>query len=536
MVLLIAFLLLVVTAGLLLKAAMNSANVTDATAEQQAYNAAESGPQRTLDVLRGNVVPSVLLDGSKPAGDIKNKIDYTKAVVLSTSNLPNDNSTGSRLSRWIAYDPVKNDRVALGPDVNNEAYSIEVIDPDGTGAVITFNTSGDIDGGGSSYTVGSGGNTARISFVGRTVSNLNVASGPAATNLGRFVVSTTGSGATITDDIRFSVLFRMTVPYGAVRELRGTIKAGTLTPVSVGTVQIRFDSLKSELMGSERTLPGTTLNPNPPSTNAGEKTVDVTISSAEPVRLLVRSTGYGPRGAKKQLEAIVRKSLFDGLRASATLMLVGGTPSFQFEPGNSQNVAYSGEDVAVSNTIIPAIGTTNDTNLGVVEAAVDLAGKFKGDVTGPPANVSAEMSYWLRSPANLDAIIRSLRDQSQLAGRYYPRGVSPPNYGDNVTGTGITFCDGDCSLAGAGGGLLIVTGSLTLRGNFNFNGMIIVTGTQGLLRNGGGNGTLQGHAVVAPYDPANLPLALCRPNMRLQEAGSRRSHTIRTVSQMVWSP
>jgi len=64
MVLLVAFLLLVASAGLILEAALNSANVTDATAEQQAYNAAESGLQRTLDVLRGNTFPSVLLDSS----------------------------------------------------------------------------------------------------------------------------------------------------------------------------------------------------------------------------------------------------------------------------------------------------------------------------------------------------------------------------------------------------------------------------------------------------------------------------------------
>ncbi len=42
-VLMISFLLLVAAAGLLIEASMNTANVTDATAEDQAYYAAESG-------------------------------------------------------------------------------------------------------------------------------------------------------------------------------------------------------------------------------------------------------------------------------------------------------------------------------------------------------------------------------------------------------------------------------------------------------------------------------------------------------------
>ncbi len=52
-VLMISFLLLVAVGALLLETSMNTANVTDATAEQQAYYAAESGIQTALNVLRG---------------------------------------------------------------------------------------------------------------------------------------------------------------------------------------------------------------------------------------------------------------------------------------------------------------------------------------------------------------------------------------------------------------------------------------------------------------------------------------------------
>lgn len=520
-VLLVAFLLLVASAGLILESALNSANVTDAVSEQQAYHAAESGIQRTLDVLRGNVNPSPLLDGSKPADHLNNKIDFSRAVALSTSNLPGDTSTTARLSRWIPYNPSLTDRIALGPNVNELAYSIEIVDPDNAGSLISFTTTANINGSGSSHTFGSGGNTARIAFVGNSVNDLNVSSGSASTNIGYFDVSTTGSGATISDEIRFVIDYRMTKPYSAIRSIRGSIMPGTITNNSMGTVSIQFDSIINELMGSDIAFPSRTLSLNPPNTSGGDTTANVSVTSAEPIRLLIRSTGFGPRGASKQLEAVVRKSLFDGLRAPATLMLVGDTPSFSFSPGNSANVAYSGEDVAIPNTIIPPVGTTNDTNLATVWNEFNLNGTgFKGDLTGLPANVNTELPAWLRSPANLDAIVRSMREVAQLAGRYYPNGVQPPHFGNSSTGTGITFCDGDCQLSGGGGGILISTGQLTLKGNFSFNGMIIVTGPDGLLRNGGGNGTLQGNAVVAPYDPGNLAGGFLSPKYGITGGGT----------------
>jgi hypothetical protein len=45
-----------------------------------------------------------------------------------------------------------------------------------------------------------------------------------------------------------------------------------------------------------------------------------------------------------------------------------------------------------------------------------------------------------------------------------------------------------------------VTGQLTLTGNFNFNGLIVVTGGGGILRKGGGTGEIRGNIIVAPYE------------------------------------
>jgi len=62
------------------------------------------------------------------------------------------------------------------------------------------------------------------------------------------------------------------------------------------------------------------------------------------------------------------------------------------------------------------------------------------------------------------------------------------------------------------GGIMVVTGKLTLHGNFSFKGMIIVTGQAGVDRSGGGGGEIQGNMVIAPYSnstvaPATDPIS-----------------------------
>src|SRR5215213_5423246 len=116
MVIMITMLLLVGIGGLLLEVSMNTANVTDATAEQQAYNAAESGIQSSINVLRGNI----LLDPTKPSNDPVNLINFRRAVTVSTSNQDSDSSGVARLSRWMSYDYTPSgtttaDRVTLIP-------------------------------------------------------------------------------------------------------------------------------------------------------------------------------------------------------------------------------------------------------------------------------------------------------------------------------------------------------------------------------------------------------------------------------------
>ncbi len=502
MVLLISFLLLVACAGILLETSVNTANVSDSTADQQAYSAAESGIQSALNILRGNVAPNPLFDSTQSATAPANRIDFVKALKTPTSNLSSDTSGVPRLSRWgLTYN---NNRVTIGGNANY-GFNVALIDPDNTATFLTYNTTTGTSGIETtstnvyslSRTFGSGLNTVTITYNPASSTTANVSGSPAAANFGSFTISMPlGSlGASIpAGGVRFQIITKMTFPYTATRVIRGKILAGTITPLSVGAVKFDFDSRVLDLVGSTITLTSDPLTPNPPLTNGGVTNVTGTVTQAEPVKILIRSTGYGPRGAQKQLEAIIQGNYFNGLGAPASLTLIGVSPGFVFRPGTANNVSYSGNDVA-STASIPSIGVTNTSNLTYV---INNPPPTAPDP--PAADITAELPDWLKNPFALDTTIRRLYEVADASGRYFRSEVSTPtSFGNNFSATGITFVDGDVDLSGPGGGILVCTGTLTLNGNVNFNGLIIVTGANGLQRSGGGGATLQGNTVVAPY-------------------------------------
>lgn len=548
MAIMITLLLSAGVAGLLLESSRNAQNVTDATAEQEAYNAAESGIQSAVNVLRYKctaavspcvVRPSPLLDPSLPDFNTANTINYVRALATTTSNAAGDTSTVPRLSRWIGYDTTATDRVKLGQPstvyspASGYAYSLAISDPDNTGSAISISTTGILyehdPGNPLKKTYGTAPNTVTIQYTPAPVTNLNiVGTALGSTNLGTFTFTCNNLGALMTSMNRFEVIVNMTVPYPATRVMRGFVEMNT-TPTS--SPKIIFDSKTYDLRGSDIVLsmpPANTTRTNPFTNVYGYEWSMIsnslqlagTISSPLPARLLIRSTGYGPRGAVKQLEAIIQNNYFSGLGAPATITLVGPysttnpSTSFSFDTGNSNAMLYSGQDAAGGSTdIIPPVGVTNppdsitgdDPSLDLLINA--LGGNLSNNVVGVPSNVADETPGWLSSPAATDTAVKALynvalnsADATNPTGRYFPSGVNPTNWGDNASAAGITFCDGNCSLGPAdGGGILVVTGTLTLNGNFSFNGLIIVTGQGGVVRSGGGNGTIQGNLVIAPY-------------------------------------
>ena len=305
-----------------------------------------------------------------------------------------------------------------------------------------------------------------------------------------------GGGGIITADNRFEVHVRMTRPYDVTKSIRGWILR-TTTPGE--TPRIIFDSQTLTVVGSAITLDLSTAPSagfsgiqtiQPPADlfgyigykadlAIGDNVIGGTMTPPEPVRMLVKSTGYGPRGSKKVLQAIIQKNFFNGLTAPAALTLVGPhrtgrsalNPTaplteplshFFFSLGQSSVLQYSGQDV-VTTDIIPPIGTANPISLDCVEDYMlrapiapgsqcsdsfpNGANPFHGTVVGSPSDVSIDMPYWLQTPAALDREIHKMAGTARANGRFFGEGVTPTGLGDFASGTGITFCDGDVQVS-----------------------------------------------------------------------------------------
>jgi hypothetical protein len=228
-------------------------------------------------------------------------------------------------------------------------------------------------------------------------------------------------------------------------------------------------------------------------------------SPDQPSRLLIQTTGYGPRGARKQMSMIVARAAFDPFVPSMMTLVgtPGGAPAMSFNSGNSAHHIYSGADNACSAlpcpAPLPAFGTTDsiDNTIATNDAA--------SNTTSTPATAIVSLPAYLQSPA----ATRTFLDQMQAAAilganagtaTYLPSGGSG-------NPSGFTFVNGDYTMGtGSSSGLLIVTGELTTNGDTNFSGLVLVLGEGAINRNGGGGGAFYGATFVANVDwPAQSP-------------------------------
>ncbi|NNE66164.1 MAG: hypothetical protein HKN33_06320 [Pyrinomonadaceae bacterium] len=490
-VVMIASLLSIACIALLSGAGSNSQNSTDVLAETKAYYAAESGLQATIKVLRHDPRPS-----------------YSVA------------EADADLSTWLTYNCTTSNTVSVGPNpcspISGTSYRISVSDPDNTADSLTFSSVGGfLNSGVSTVSYPSDSDPDRI-----TLSFTNIASclisfttgthcAPNESDpnalLSTLNVEVVGNGAQITDTVPVVINYSITSPRQATRTIRGEITQASATDPVVFTL----DTNTYSLMGTEVKIceTSTTANPCPTfvtsiavPTSPGTASASLYMNSTpvEPYRLVVKSTGFGPNGAKKELEGIVQKNFFNDLAGPAAITMQGTGDGLVFDPGNSSVFEINGEDGSV---IIPSVGVIDQQGLDTVEDGIP---SNNNNINPAPAIVT-DLPDWMSTPQLLDQLVSQLRITAQNSGRYYlnpQQNVS--NTGDFASGTGITFCEGDCTAGVDGGGIMVVTGQLRNVGGWSFNGLIIVTGTEGWLRQGGGDGTITGNVVIAPYGSDQL--------------------------------
>jgi len=570
MMLLISMLLLAAGGALIVSTALSTTSVYEATPEMQAYYAAEAGLEDVLTVLRGNVAPldtaaapaapasSVVASVSAfassaysafmptasaapqsttaPGGDIPDsqKISLRRAVDSAYADHPDDpaNAPNLRLSRWLEYnytppDGDYADRVALTDNyspLSGTAYRVALSDPDDS-TTVGATTTGLFKGVPGATVSGDGLSlfvqnidpdlntvigTATVTYVPRTAPAPTSSYPSLTTTLGSFNVTSTGIGASIPPGVRFQLSINQTAPWEASGSLNASLQ-GNIDP-SLGATFLRVNFLKDaiRLDGTLFTLPSKLLNLTLPPAS-GSTPVQANITAPDPKRVLVRSTGFGPKGARKILEMLVTRSNLD-FEPPATLTFRGANDCSgpTFSAGSSNAKEYVGADLNGADPPRPAFAVTACDYDNVV------AGTSKPEtVSGPPqigildngAAVGTMSSEPVETPGFLQnadkarQYLNELEATARTQGRYFKptSGSAMTVNSGTATNPVFTFVDGDCTLDG-GAGMLVVTGNLEMSGNPSFDGIILVLGGGSVNRNGGGNGNINGSMVISKFD------------------------------------
>ena len=380
------------------------------------------------------------------------------------------------------------------------AYDAVIEDPDNT-ANQTYSTLGNFGSDTPSastiqYQFGNGSDKVTVTYVPQASTAIS-ASG---TSLGTFSINTLQGTPNFTGDVKTNIF--------------------TITIRQVSSTGILDVPIKCAFTQSSNTLNITFQAPSPTSNNVsgtvyahaslftvnsgGSRSIAVTITPPEPSRVKVTVTGYGPRGAKKQKHMLVSRFAFDYTRASTiTLRSADDNTVLTFNAGNSAQYTYTGFDNAGgANT--SAFGVTSTPDYNYI-TSLGLPGL---QVTGSPSPIQKipipNLPLWLQTADKAREMVETMRAAAQTPDEYgntrYFTSASPPSSFGTRTQPLFTFVDGDIDLPPAGGaGLLIVTGTFSMRGSADFAGVILVLGGGQLIRNGGGNGGSLGAAFVARF-------------------------------------
>ena len=214
-----------------------------------------------------------------------------------------------------------------------------------------------------------------------------------------------------------------------------------------------------------------------------------------PTRLLVRANGFGPRNATKRMEMAVTRVMlnFKTIAALAMRSADDNVSTMTFTLGNSNAKTYSGHDYSGTQPALPSIAITGPQDVPVAQDAITKGSTVVAEqVRQVPV---ADLPEFLQTADNARAFLSYMQSVSYNLGGYY---TSFSGYAGTSAAPKMTFVNGDCNLDG-GAGLLLVTGKLTMNGNPNFDGIILVLGDGNVDRDGSGNGNTLGTMYVARF-------------------------------------
>ena len=218
-------------------------------------------------------------------------------------------------------------------------------------------------------------------------------------------------------------------------------------------------------------------------------------------------------GSRRMMQYEVAQNAFPAIPGA--FVFDGSNPSFN--PPNSGAFTVSGADTNVhpGNAINgvtcpvpvnqPALGSFDNPATSTLTTAVsgppDRSGQYTSAIpyasVPAVANVYSTMSTDSVNLTTVDGLTTFKNMIVTAAGpNVYPNGTVPTNMGTPSSPV-VNVVNGDVSITGSGAGVLLVTGQLTMSGNFSWDGLILAIGEGAILKNGGGSATLNGSMFAA---------------------------------------
>ncbi len=220
-----------------------------------------------------------------------------------------------------------------------------------------------------------------------------------------------------------------------------------------------------------------------------------------------------PSGSRRMVQAEAISNTFPTL--PGPMIFDGANPIFNTPNSNAfqvsgNDVARGGNNGAGCPSAIgePALGAYNDPAVTILTGdANNRPQSYVGPLQyGNPSvgNVSSQLTMLLTVGGleNLASAITMVAGNENNVYGTNPANILHPGTNANPQ---VNVVNGDLTLGGGftGSGILLVTGNITFNGNPSYNGLILVIGKGSVLKNGGGNGTVNGSMLVANLHDAN---------------------------------
>jgi hypothetical protein len=232
-----------------------------------------------------------------------------------------------------------------------------------------------------------------------------------------------------------------------------------------------------------------------------------------PIRLLITSTGYGPRGARKSLSLLVSFGLVVD-EVPAPLVLRGHddrSTEMNLDLGSSGAETYSGVDNGATSPIKPALAISNHDVPAFLDAVANVKSKV---LTNPqyrvlnlpnepaPSGMGVDPPWFLKTANDARTFVAQAEKRAQDLANLGQKGVVLNSLNGAAGAVGdpwLTVVKGNCQLT-SGAGLLVVEGTLSIQGSgINFDGLILVLGAGRVIKTGGGNKDTYGSIMVARF-------------------------------------